>query len=167
MTILSNRRAAGDLSGKVIICKRKYHDYSHGAKEWQAGDLVIVLSHTKKKTGAKWNPTLETLKFFSGGAPGSVDIGPDFDMNWGIIEPEDRLKGASFVFTGALQNTREYYKKIVEMFGGEFSSSISSKTSYLVLADPASMSTKAQKARANGTNLLDERAFLNLIQKGL
>lgn len=171
MTILANRKIAGDLTSKVLICKHKHYDYnalvSNQRKEFHPGDMLLVLAHEKSTSGASFRSPKETLRFFLDGGPGSLEIDGTFDTNWGIVEPEDRLKGATFVFTGALQNTREYYKRIVEMFGGDFQSTVTGKTKYLVMADKNSQTTKAVKARAQGTILLDERSFMDLIQKGL
>ena len=171
MTIYSNRKEADNLTGKVLVCKNRHYDYNskvgNSTKEWAPGELILILSHEKNARGASWQGAKEVLHFFLHGVGGTLVIDSAFDANWGLIEPEDILHGASFVFTGALQNTRDYYKCLVEMFGGVFSGSVTSKTKYLVMADKNSMTTKAQKARENGTKLIDEREFLNLLKTSL
>lgn len=173
MTILANRKVAGDLTGKVLIAKQRHRSYDiQGSKfsshEFSAGDIILVLMHTKKSpSAASWQNPSERVNFFMDGAAQSMPIDGAFDSNWGIVEPEDRLHGASFCFTGKITNTRDFYKQLVEMFGGEFHTSVTSKTTYLVMGDKNSKSTKADKARAAGTILLDEREFMELLRKGL
>ena len=73
-----------------------------------------------------------------------------------------KLAGKSFVVTGTLESmTRDdAHKKIVQM-GGKVSSSVTSKTDYLVAgADPGSKLLKAEKI---GTAILDESDFLKLV----
>jgi len=61
------------------------------------------------------------------------------------------LSGKTFVFTGFRNGDLE--KKIVEV-GGKMGSSVSSKTTYLVTAEPNSTSGKAQKARELGVTVI-------------
>jgi len=74
-----------------------------------------------------------------------------------------KLEGKSFVVTGKLASmTRDdAHKKIVQM-GGKVYSSVTSKTDYLVVgAEPGSKVDKAEKI---GTNVLEEKDFLDLIK---
>lgn len=68
----------------------------------------------------------------------------------------------SFVLTGTLQTlTRDEAKKRILDAGGDISESVSKKTSYVVVgADPGS---KAEKAEVLGVEILDESAFLRLL----
>lgn len=73
-----------------------------------------------------------------------------------------KLGGKSFVVTGTLDTmTRDdAHKRIVQM-GGKISSSVTSKTDYLVVgADPGS---KVEKAEKLGTKILSEEEFIKLI----
>jgi NAD-dependent DNA ligase len=167
MTIYSGLKEASNLTGKVLVCRRRhYHWAGSHSREWEAGDLLLVLSHERVKTGASWAHN-DIVRFFLNGVSGTITIDSYFDDNWGVVEPEENLKGKSFVFTGALEHTRSYYKTVVEMSGGTFSGSVSNKTDYLVVADKNTTSTKAQKARALGVTLLSEHEFLELIRKGV
>jgi DNA ligase (NAD+) len=77
--------------------------------------------------------------------------------------PRDtRLAGKTFVFTGTLPNlTREEAGAMVTSRGGKVSSSVSKKTSYVVVgAEPGS---KYDKARELGVEILDENGFRKLI----
>jgi DNA ligase (NAD+) len=72
------------------------------------------------------------------------------------------LAGLTFVLTGALTDfTRESATAEIEKRGGRVSSSVSSKTDYVVVgADPGS---KHDKALSLGVKVLDERGFAELI----
>lgn len=72
------------------------------------------------------------------------------------------LQGASFVVTGTLATiTRDEAKELIRNAGGTVSSSVSKKTSYVVVgADPGS---KAAKAKELEVETLDEPAFLQLV----
>ena len=71
------------------------------------------------------------------------------------------LEGKTFVFTGELSSmTRNQAKQLVLSLGGKVSSSVSRRTSYVVVgANPGS---KYDKARALGVPILTEEDFLKL-----
>jgi DNA ligase (NAD+) len=81
-------------------------------------------------------------------------------------EPEraagGRLEGKTFVFTGELETlTRDEAQARVRELGGKETSSVSAKTSYVVVgADPGSKFAKAQKL---GVAVLTEEDFLKLV----
>ena len=72
------------------------------------------------------------------------------------------LSGKTFVITGTLASlSREDAEARIAALGGKVTSSVSKKTSYLVVgADPG---TKLDKARAIGVSELDEPGFLAII----
>jgi DNA ligase (NAD+) len=73
------------------------------------------------------------------------------------------LAGKTFVVTGSLESfTRRGIKEKIEELGGRVTSSVSKNTDYVVAgADPGS---KLDTAQELGTEILDEAAFLRLIQ---
>lgn len=73
------------------------------------------------------------------------------------------LAGLSFCFSGSHSRPRKELEAIVEKNGGRIASSVTKGVSYLVLADPSSGSSKAQKAQKLGTELLDEQGFITLV----
>ena len=75
---------------------------------------------------------------------------------------KNKLGGKSFVVTGSLESMPrdDAHKKIVQL-GGRISSSVTSKTDFLVVGeDPGS---KLDKAKRFGTKILDEKEFLKMI----
>jgi len=87
------------------------------------------------------------------------------------IPPEERalaavpgpLKGKTYVITGTLSSmTREAATAALERLGAKVAASVSKKTTGVVVG--ADAGTKAEKARTLGVPMLDEAAFLELIQ---
>lgn len=74
------------------------------------------------------------------------------------------LGGKSFCFTGPAQRKRSELWKIVEKNGGIVHESLKNTTDYLVMADKNSTSSKAEKARKNGTNMLSEDEFIGMCE---
>ena len=73
------------------------------------------------------------------------------------------LNGKSFVISGIFVNfSRDELKKLIESNGGKISSSISSKTSYLVAGSNMGPSKK-EKAEKFNINIISENELTNLI----
>lgn len=72
------------------------------------------------------------------------------------------LADKTFVITGTLDSmTRDEIKEHLETLGAKVAGSVSSKTSYVIVgADPGSKYTKAKKL---GIHILEEKAFLKLL----
>jgi DNA ligase (NAD+) len=78
------------------------------------------------------------------------------------VAVSDILNGKSLVVTGTLQKyTREKIHQLIEQFGGKPSSSVSSKTSYLIAG--ADAGSKLDKAEKLGIKVLNETEFEELI----
>lgn len=77
--------------------------------------------------------------------------------------PAGRLQGKTFVFTGALGRfSRRDAAERVTALGGTVSDSLSARTTYLVVGDvPGS---KLDRARKLGVTVLDEPAFVKLLE---
>lgn len=78
-------------------------------------------------------------------------------------EQEGPLAGLTFCFTGASSLPRAELTALVEGKGGRALASVTKELNYLVIADPASTSSKAVKARKLGTKLITEEQLLELI----
>ncbi len=69
----------------------------------------------------------------------------------------------TFCITGSHSRPRKELQAMIEAAGGLVVSGVAKDTDYLVIADPASTSSKAQKARRYGTTLIDEEGLMSLI----
>jgi DNA ligase (NAD+) len=79
------------------------------------------------------------------------------------VQKSAKLAGMTFVFTGTLANrSREDAEALVASHGGKAGSSVSKKTSYVVVGtDPGS---KFDKAKSLGVPILDEAGFEKLLR---
>ncbi|MBT8245833.1 MAG: NAD-dependent DNA ligase LigA [Winogradskyella sp.] len=81
-----------------------------------------------------------------------------------LANQTEKLKGNTFVVSGVFESvSRTELKKLIEDNGGKVSSSISSKTSYLVAGDKMGPS-KRTKAENIGVTIISEADFLSLIK---
>lgn len=74
----------------------------------------------------------------------------------------DKLAGTTWVITGTLSQGRDEVADIIRSHGGKVSSSVSSKTSYLLAGEEAG--SKLEKATKLGVKVLSEAEFQELIQ---
>jgi DNA ligase (NAD+) len=78
------------------------------------------------------------------------------------IATGNRLAGKTVVVTGTLSRfSRDEIHKLIEREGGKASSSVSSKTSYLVAGESAG--SKLEKAKELGVTVLSEDEFLQMV----
>jgi DNA ligase (NAD+) len=89
-------------------------------------------------------------------------------LNFSSIKKERKgqrpLAGQIFVLTGKLSDlSRQEATEIIESLGGTVSSSISSKTTYVVVGD--SPGSKLERALKLDIPTLEEKEFLKLIKK--
>lgn len=83
-------------------------------------------------------------------------------INSSNIEEKDEFKGKTFVLTGTLVSiTRDRASELIENLGGKVSSSVSSKTSVVVVGD--NPGSKYDKARSLGITIWQEEEFLDKI----
>ena len=76
----------------------------------------------------------------------------------------DKLAGKNIVISGVFeQHSRDEYKAMIERNGGKNVSSISSKTSF-ILAGANMGPSKMQKAQQLGIGMIDEDAFLKMLE---
>ena len=79
------------------------------------------------------------------------------------VASDDRFAGKTFVLTGALTMfTRDEATEKIELMGGKVSSSVSKKTSYVVVGENAG--SKERKAKELGIAILSEQEFLDMLQ---
>lgn len=83
-------------------------------------------------------------------------------INTSNMEENDEFKGKTFVLTGTLVSiTRDKASEIIENLGGKVSSSVSSKTSVVIVGD--NPGSKFDKARNLGISIWQEEEFLDKI----
>ena len=77
----------------------------------------------------------------------------------------DKLSGLSFVITGKVNkfSNRKEFENVVELNGGKVTSSVTSKTSYLVNNDLTSTSSKNKKANELNIPIISEEQFLEML----
>ncbi len=75
------------------------------------------------------------------------------------------LAGKTFCFTGALSRPRKEYENLVDKHGGSVLSGVTKDLKYLVMSDPNSGSSKAEKAKKYGTQCIDEAQFLAIVEQ--
>ncbi|SHI97328.1 DNA ligase (NAD+) [Mesonia phycicola] len=76
----------------------------------------------------------------------------------------DKLNGSTFVISGVFEKiSRSELKKLIEANGGKVTSSISTKTNYLVAGDKMGPS-KLAKAEKAGTTIISEDDFLAMVE---
>ncbi len=94
---------------------------------------------------------------------GLRDLGLEIDE--AETPEDDQFTGLTFVFTGGLEGvTRGQAEELVRSLGGHTSSSVSSKTDYVVAGtDPGS---KYEKAVKLGLRILSEEEFLSMLPEG-
>jgi DNA ligase (NAD+) len=74
-----------------------------------------------------------------------------------------KLNSKSFVVTGSLESMpRDDAHKLIAKFGGRVSSSVTSKTDYLIVGDEPG--SKLDKAKKFGTKILSESDFLKMLK---
>lgn len=97
-----------------------------------------------------------------------VDRLRSYGLQFAILEEQlqgqsDKLKGKTFVVSGVFETLeRHELKKLIEDNGGKVSSSISSKTSFLVAGDKMGPS-KRVKAENLGVPIISELDFLEMV----
>lgn len=84
-------------------------------------------------------------------------------LQFEIIQNEketDKLNGLSFVISGKFSIDRNQLKKVIEINGGKNSTSLSKKTSYLIVGESMGP-TKKVKAESLGIKMITEEYFFN------
>lgn len=76
-----------------------------------------------------------------------------------------KLKGKTFVVTGTLQKlSRDQVKERIRQNGGKVVSAVTKKTGYLLLGENEKRTTKEKEAKKLGVQIIDEEAFLKMIE---
>ncbi len=81
------------------------------------------------------------------------------------VEESGPLAGLSFCFSGSHSRPRKLLQQIVEKNGGTVAAGVTKGLNYLVLADPSSTSSKTQKAKKLGTEIIGEPRFDAIVKE--
>ncbi len=79
------------------------------------------------------------------------------------VDDAGPLAGKTFCITGSHSRPRKQLAQLIEEAGGRVQSGVSKDLHYLLIADPASTSSKAVKARRYGTQLIAEDDLVALV----
>ena len=79
------------------------------------------------------------------------------------VKAEGPLVGMGCVLTGTLSRPRGEYAKLIEEAGGIVQSAVTSKTRYLIAGENTG-TTKTEKARKLGTEVINEQQLLDLLR---
>ena len=82
-----------------------------------------------------------------------------------IEEKTGGLSGFSFCITGTLSSPRKTIEQLIEANGGEMKSSVGAGLTFLIQADPSSVSSKSEKAKKIGTKVISEDDLYEMIQQ--
>ena len=95
------------------------------------------------------------------------ELKEEIDIQKASTNSNKDLDGLTFVITGSLNKftNRDTMIEFIEEHGGKVVTSISSKVNYLINNDITSTSTKNNKAKELGINIIDEDKFLELIKE--
>ena len=86
-------------------------------------------------------------------------------LNIIILEAKEvsgKLSGMSFCFTGAMDQPRSFYQKLVEKNGGKNLSTVTKEMTYLVCNENKG-SSKSLKAEQFGVKTISEKEFLDIV----
>jgi len=120
-------------------------------------DAIPDIGDIVTKSIYNWFKNKENIKLVEGLIKTGVKIIPPKKI-------EAKLKGLSFVFTGALKTmTRDEAKEKVRLLGGNVSSSVSKETDYVVCGE--SPGSKSEKAKKLGVKIISEEEFLKMFKK--
>jgi DNA ligase (NAD+) len=117
------------------------------------GDIVVnsVLNYFKQEKNQK---LISELKSAGVNVKSKTSVGGSGD---------DRFSGKTFVITGTLPTLkRDEATKLVQMYGGKVSGSVSKKTSYVLAGEEAG--SKLTKAQDLGITIIDEEEFNNMLK---
>jgi DNA ligase (NAD+) len=80
------------------------------------------------------------------------------------VARSDKLAGKTFVITGTLKNfSRQEAEAAIKQAGGKTSSSVSKKTDFVLAGE--NPGSKLQKAQDLGVTIIDEKQFMDMIEK--
>ena len=95
-----------------------------------------------------------------------IDTLHEMNINMDYLQDEisnELFINKSFVITGTLSHSRDYYKEKIESAGGKVVESVSRKTDYLILGD--NPGSKYDKAKSLGIKILEENELVQMFNQ--
>ena len=148
-------RHVGEKAAKLLAKKYKTIDNLKNATE---SDLISIdeIGEIMAKTVVEFFRSDENIDFLEKLKKGGVNCVEADD-----VQSDNRFAGKTFVLTGTLEKyTRSEASEIIESLGGKTSSSVSSKTSYVLAG--AEAGSKLEKANRLGITVISEEEFENM-----
>ena len=146
------------VGGKVSKILSKYYKSLNDLSLASISDLISI-----KDIGERTANSI--VSFFKGNKElidKLIELGVN-PINDEKVIIDQKFKGMTFALTGKLPTlSRDDATKIIEDLGGNVSSSVSKKTTYVLLGEAAG--SKLDKARSLGIPTISEDEFLNLIK---
>lgn len=149
-------RNIGSKAGKILAKKFKSLDNLSNAKEDELKEIPDIGPVMAKSI----------VNFFS--SSGSLDLIQKLrfagvNLEYSDVSADDRFLGKTFVLTGTLPTySRDEASAIIEKYGGKTSSSVSTKTDYVLAGEKAG--SKLKKAESLGIEVIDENQFKSMIK---
>lgn len=145
-------------AAKRIISTIGYDEFVLRAKNKHGFEDISGIGSEKSSAIINWFSDIDNEKTF--------DILNDIlniSLTVSTNSTNQSCKGMMFVITGALSSfsNRDELIHFIETRGGKVSSSVSSKTDYLINNDLSSKSAKNNKARELGVKIISEQTFLS------
>ena len=132
---------------------------------------IMLVNHAKyfKKISGIGNSLVESLEeYFDKNCNDMWELSQEFKFNTQTSKnTNETFKGITFVITGSLNfyPNRDELKAEIESCGGKVSSSISSKTNYLINNDINSNSSKNKKAKSLNIPIITEEEYKKMMSK--
>lgn len=157
MSFLKNFDEA-DPKGKLLLVKVDQENLT-------VGEMVLCIEALKAPSYVPGKSTL-TLSILAGGK--RVNFSPRWPDNlskefsiveMGQIRP---LQGKKIAITGALKYNRPFYKTLIEIAGGKYSSTVTLDTTHLVTDDTA-LTTKVKAAKERNVQIINSEQLSKMI----
>lgn len=168
--VLENLKAKLPLSLPVFLASLGMDDFA-----FETAKLLVASGHdTLEKLFAATPEELAAIKgmgeikarnVVAGLAARKEEIGRLLEAGIVPVLPaaDGGFSGKTFCFTGTLPRPRKEYEDLVVQHGGQVLSGVTKELNYLVMDDPNSASTKAEKARKYGTQCISAEQFDELV----
>lgn len=142
------------VAGKFAISTRGEEEtlWEKNKEFYRESCMVIDVKrneHGKLKVDVIWNEEIAHIKY------NEID-------DWLFFSVSDKLANKNIAITGITTFPRETYKRIIEINGGTYKTSVGKKTTYLINSSSGE-STKIKRAKQQGVQLISELDFFKMI----